>query len=65
MSSIIFVDSFFDDNNYTMVSISILLFLGAVLVTIFIGRLFECILRKFRNRDRKEIFASDQQYSEK
>jgi hypothetical protein len=41
-----------------MISTGILLFLGAVLVMIFIGRLYECILGKFRNRDRNEIVSN-------
>jgi hypothetical protein len=42
-----------------MVSISILLILGAILAIIFVGRIYEYILQKFRNRERNEI-ASNQ-----
>jgi hypothetical protein len=38
-----------------MVATSILLIIGAIMVTIFAGRLYEFLLQKFRNRDHDEI----------
>jgi hypothetical protein len=37
-----------------MISIGILLFLAALMVIIFTGRIFECMLRKFRNREQRK-----------
>jgi len=37
-----------------MVSKGILLIIGAILVTVFAGRFYECLLRKVRNGIRKE-----------
>jgi hypothetical protein len=38
-----------------MVSTGILLIIGAIMATIFAGRLYEFLLQKFRNRDHDEI----------
>jgi hypothetical protein len=44
-----------------MISTGILLFLATLMATIFIGRTFECMLRKFRKRERSETAKSYQQ----
>ncbi len=38
-----------------MISAGILLIIGAIMVTIFAGRLYEFLSQKFRNRDHDEI----------
>jgi hypothetical protein len=43
-----------------MISTSILLILGGVLLAIFIGRMCEYILQKFHNRHHNEIAESNQ-----
>lgn len=44
-----------------MVSTGILLFLATLIVTIFIGRICECVLLKYRNRQRNNPVSRQSQ----